>query len=104
MDNKQRKYTILYIILKVKRCALIPVAFLKNLIGRKRPGIERISLPRLQKACHMLRLDFGTPEKVETTCGYAIQKVSNFLILIAQHGRTNIHYCRCNLLDARRNK
>ena len=35
----------------------------------------------------MLRLDFGTPEKVETTCGYAIQKVSNLLTLITQHRR-----------------
>ena len=82
MENKQRKYTILYIILKVKRCALIQIAFFRNLISRKRPGIEGISLPRLQIACHMLRLDFGTPEKVETKCGYAIQKVSNLLILI----------------------
>ena len=89
MDNKQRKYTILYINLKVKSCALMQIAFFKNLISRKWLGIERISLPRLQIACHMLRLDFGTPEKVETTCGYAIQKVSNLLILIAQHRRTN---------------
>ena len=89
MDNKQRKYTILYIILKVKRCALIQIAFFENLISCKRPGIERICLPRLQIACHMLRLDFGTAEKAETTCGCAIQNVSNLLILIAQHRRTN---------------
>ena len=88
MDNNQRKYTMLYIILKVKRCALIQIAFVKNLISRKRQGIKRISLPRLQIACHMLRY-FGTPDKVETTCGYAIQNVSNLLILIAQHRRTN---------------
>ena len=62
MDNKQIKYTIVYIILKVKRCALIQTAFFENLISCKQPGIERICLPMLQIACYMLRFDFGTAE------------------------------------------
>ena len=87
MDNKQIKYTTLYIFLKVKRCALIQIAFFENLISCKQPGIERNCLPRLQIACHILRFDFGTAEKAETTCSCAIQNVSNLLILIliAQH-------------------
>ena len=88
MDN-YKTYSIIYRFKDFKRCALRQIAFFKNLICRKRPGIERICSPRRKIACHMLRLYFGTPEKVETICGNAIKNGSNSLVSIAQHKRTN---------------
>ena len=65
----------LYTTVSIERCALIQIAFHTNVISDQRPRNQIIGIQ-----CNMLRLDFSTPEKSKTVCGYVSPYVSDLCI------------------------